>query len=78
VECCLATLRGRHDIKNPVIGGCITGGLLAYNQGPVAILMGCGGFAAFSLVIEQFMHAGGHNPFMMGLDGDDDDDDPHH
>lgn len=65
VECILATVRGRHDIKNPVIGGCITGAALAYNQGPVAILMGCGGFAAFSIVIEQFMHGGGGNPMMM-------------
>ncbi|KAA0155770.1 hypothetical protein FNF27_01475 [Cafeteria roenbergensis] len=66
VECYLASARGRHDIKNPVFAGCITGGALAYNQGPVAILGGCAGFAAFSFVIEQFMHSGGGgNPFAM-------------
>ena len=71
VECFLASGRGRHDIKNPVLAGCITGGALAYAQGPVAILGGCAGFAAFSLVIEQFMHSGG-SPFSMGPEEDED------
>lgn len=56
VECAVEGYRGKHDIKNHVLTGCVTGAGLAYNQGPLAIAGGCLGFAAFGIVIEQVMH----------------------
>ena len=37
--------------------GCITGGLLGCPAGLWPAVMGCGGFAAFSFVIEAYMMA---------------------
>lgn len=54
-ECLVEKFRGKHDIFNPVISGCITGAALQAKQGPQAAAVGCGGFAAFSLVIDSFM-----------------------
>jgi len=54
-ECLVEKYRGKHDIFNPVISGCITGAALQAKQGPQAAAIGCGGFAAFSLVIDTFM-----------------------
>lgn len=58
IECFIERGRGSHDVKNPVLSGCLTGGLLAAKQGPVAILGGCAGFAAFSLAVEHLMNSG--------------------
>jgi import inner membrane translocase subunit TIM22 len=38
-----------------VASGCITGAALQAKQGPQAAMIGCGGFAAFSLVIDSVM-----------------------
>eukprot|EP01138_Halocafeteria_seosinensis_P001255 gb/GECG01001286.1/.p1 GENE.gb/GECG01001286.1/~~gb/GECG01001286.1/.p1 ORF type:complete len:312 (+),score=39.29 gb/GECG01001286.1/:1-936(+) len=54
VECILEKGRAQHDMQNSVYAGCITGAALAYKQGPLAMAMGCGGFAAFSVAIELF------------------------
>jgi mitochondrial import inner membrane translocase subunit TIM22 len=54
-ECLVEKYRGKHDIWNPVVSGCITGAALQAKSGPQAAAMGCGGFAAFSLVIDTFM-----------------------
>lgn len=54
-ECLVEKYRGKHDVWNPVISGCITGAAIQAKQGPQAAAMGCGGFAAFSLVIEKVM-----------------------
>lgn len=51
VECVLEKGRAQHDMQNSVYAGCITGAALAYKQGPLAMAMGCGGFAAFSVAI---------------------------
>ncbi|KAG8464796.1 hypothetical protein KFE25_010164 [Diacronema lutheri] len=61
-ECFVAKTRAAHDMWNPVIGGCITGGGLAARGGPQACAFGCAGFAAFSLAIEAagFGQHGGH------------------
>ncbi len=40
---------------NGVSAGCITGGVLAAQGGPYAIVVGCAGFAAFSAAIDHFM-----------------------
>lgn len=54
-ECLVEKYRGKHDVWNPVISGCITGASLQAKAGPQAAAIGCGGFAAFSLVIDSFM-----------------------
>jgi import inner membrane translocase subunit TIM22 len=54
-ECLVEKYRGKHDLWNSVASGCITGAALQAKQGPQAAAMGCGGFAAFSLVIDSFM-----------------------
>jgi len=54
-ECLVEKYRGKHDVWNPVASGCITGAALQAKQGPQAAALGCGGFAAFSLVIDSFM-----------------------
>jgi len=59
VECVVEKTRGKHDIQNAVVSGCVAGAGLAYKQGAAAMAMGCGGFAAFSLVIGELgMKAG--------------------
>ena len=54
-ECLVEKYRGKHDVWNSVASGCITGAALQAKSGPSAAAMGCGGFAAFSLVIDSFM-----------------------
>ena len=54
-DCLVEKYRGKHDVWNQVASGCITGAALQAKQGPQAAAIGCGGFAAFSLVIDQFM-----------------------
>jgi import inner membrane translocase subunit TIM22 len=50
-ECLLEKGRGRTDIWNNVGGGCMAGAVMAHKGGPSAMIIGCSGFAAFSLVI---------------------------
>ncbi len=52
VECSLERVRGVRDLKNAVLSGFTTGAVLAVRAGPTAMLLGGGGFAAFSAVIE--------------------------
>jgi len=54
-ECLVEKYRGKHDIWNPVASGCITGAAIQAKSGPQAAAMGCGGFAAFSIVIDLVM-----------------------
>lgn len=54
-ECVIEKARGRTDIWNGLAGGCAAGAMLAYKGGPMAMGMGCAGFAAFSLVIDMLM-----------------------
>ncbi|RDW88260.1 mitochondrial import inner membrane translocase subunit Tim17 [Coleophoma cylindrospora] len=54
-ECCVEGFRAKNDLKNGVIAGCITGGVLAAPAGPQAAAVGCAGFAAFSLAIDAYM-----------------------
>lgn len=54
-ECLVEKYRGKHDVWNSVASGCITGAALQAKNGPQAAAVGCGGFAAFSLVIDSFM-----------------------
>ena len=54
-ECLIEKARGRTDIWNGLGGGCLSGAALSYKGGAVAMAVGCGGFAAFSLVIDSIM-----------------------
>ena len=54
-ECLAEKARGKHDVWNQVISGCATGAAMQAKQGPQAAAIGCGGFAAFSIVIDQIM-----------------------
>jgi import inner membrane translocase subunit TIM22 len=54
-ECLVEKYRGKHDVWNSVASGCITGAALQSKAGPQAAALGCGGFAAFSLVIDSVM-----------------------
>ena len=51
-ECFVEKTRGRHDRWNPIVGGCVTGGILAASAGPQAMGIGCAGFAAFSAAMD--------------------------
>ncbi|RKO88030.1 mitochondrial inner membrane translocase subunit Tim17/Tim22/Tim23/peroxisomal protein PMP24, partial [Blyttiomyces helicus] len=51
-ECLIETYRAKNDMYNGISAGCLTGGALA--GGPKAMLFGCGGFAAFSAVIDYW------------------------
>ena len=57
VECTIESLRAKHDIYNGVSAGCITGAGLAIKAGPQAALVGCAGFAAFSLAIDMYLNS---------------------
>jgi mitochondrial import inner membrane translocase subunit TIM22 len=54
-ECLVEKYRGKHDVWNSVMSGCLTGAALQAKSGPQAAAVGCGGFAAFSLVIDSVM-----------------------
>lgn len=54
-DCLVEKYRGKHDVWNSVASGCITGAALQAKQGPQGAAIGCGGFALFSLLIEQVM-----------------------
>mmetsp|Transcript_49774 Transcript_49774/g.131978 ORF Transcript_49774/g.131978 Transcript_49774/m.131978 type:complete len:181 (-) Transcript_49774:114-656(-) len=55
VDCFLERERAAKDIPNSMYAGCVTGGILAFQSGPQAMALGCGGFALFSGIIESFM-----------------------
>ena len=54
-ECVVEKYRGKHDVWNQVVSGCVAGAAIQAKNGPMASATGCAGFAAFSLVIEQIM-----------------------
>jgi import inner membrane translocase subunit TIM22 len=54
IECGIEKQRGTHDVYNPLMAGCATGGLFGARGGPQAAAFGCAGFAAFGYVIDKF------------------------
>ena len=54
-ECVVEKIRGRSDVWNATVSGCVTGAAMQAKAGPQSALGGCLGFAAFSLVIDQVM-----------------------
>ncbi|XP_073959451.1 mitochondrial import inner membrane translocase subunit Tim22-like [Choristoneura fumiferana] len=59
VECCIETARGKSDWKNGTYAGGVTGGLIGLRGGLRAGVFGAAGFAAFSTVIDYYMHQRG-------------------
>ena len=55
VECCLEKYRGKHDIWNQAVSGCVVGATLSASGGPGAACAGCAGFAGFSVLIDKIM-----------------------
>lgn len=55
VECVVEKYRAKHDILNNVVGGAVTGAVLAVRQGPWGMVFGSAGFALFSVVTEKLM-----------------------
>ena len=58
-ECIVEKVRAKHDVKNTLISGCITGGGLAIAAGPQAMGAGCVGFAAMCAAFDYLL-LGGH------------------
>ncbi|XP_069768830.1 mitochondrial import inner membrane translocase subunit Tim22 [Narcine bancroftii] len=54
-ECIIESYRGKSDWKNSVLSGCVTGGVIGFRAGLKAGTLGCGGFAAFSAVIDYYL-----------------------
>uniref|UniRef100_A0A8D0GIE7 Mitochondrial import inner membrane translocase subunit TIM22 n=1 Tax=Sphenodon punctatus TaxID=8508 RepID=A0A8D0GIE7_SPHPU len=54
-ECLVESYRAKSDWKNSVASGCITGGAIGFRAGLKAGVLGCGGFAAFSAVIDYYL-----------------------
>lgn len=55
IECLVEKYRGKHDVWNPVVGGCVVGATLSAKAGPAAACVGCAGFAGFSFVVDKIM-----------------------
>ena len=54
-ECTGEGFRAKNDLWNSAAGGAAAGAILARNAGPQAMLLGGGGFAAFSTGIDWYM-----------------------
>jgi import inner membrane translocase subunit TIM22 len=59
-ECVIEKHRAKHDLWNPALAGCFSGGVLAARAGLVASGLGCVSFAAFSLGIDYLLMDRGH------------------
>ena len=57
--------RGKSDINNQIYGGLVTGGMLGLRAGVKMAAISAGGFAAFSVAIDYFMH---NSSFMQPKD----------
>lgn len=54
-ECCVEKYRAKHDLYNNLLGGAVTGAILAARQGPWGIFFGSVGFALFGVATEWMM-----------------------
>ncbi|KAF7987453.1 hypothetical protein HCN44_003215 [Aphidius gifuensis] len=56
IECVIESYRGQSDWKNGTYAGGFTGGIIGLRAGVKAGIIGAAGFAAFSTVIDHYMH----------------------
>eukprot|EP00978_Attheya_sp_CCMP212_P038279 scaffold188160_cov81-Attheya_sp.AAC.1 len=56
-KCLVETFRGKKDVWNVAMGGCVTGAAMSAKQGNQVMAFGCGGFATFSFVADQDMES---------------------
>lgn len=56
IECTIESYRGKTDWKNGTYAGGLTGGLIGLRAGVKAGIIGAAGFAAFSTIIDYYMH----------------------
>jgi len=54
-ECWIEKYRGKTDIWNSISAGCLTGAILGARGGIGAMGFGCGGMAAFSVLMDYFI-----------------------
>eukprot|EP01129_Flabellula_baltica_P007864 TRINITY_DN3084_c0_g1_i1.p1 TRINITY_DN3084_c0_g1~~TRINITY_DN3084_c0_g1_i1.p1 ORF type:complete len:116 (-),score=22.55 TRINITY_DN3084_c0_g1_i1:18-365(-) len=54
-ECAVEKARGKTDLGNSLIAGCITGIVLTARAGPQASALGCAGMSAVSLVFDSIL-----------------------
>ncbi|XP_054258512.1 mitochondrial import inner membrane translocase subunit Tim22-like [Macrosteles quadrilineatus] len=57
IECTIESYRGKSDWKNGTYAGGVTGGLIGLRAGVKAGAVGAAGFAAFSTLIDYYMHS---------------------
>lgn len=59
IECGVEGFRAKNDLWNSAVSGCLAGGILARNAGPLAACGGCAAFAGFSTAIDAYMRSSG-------------------
>ena len=52
----IESYRGKTDVMNQVYGGLVTGGMIGLRAGVKMAGISAGGFAAFSVACDYFMH----------------------